>query len=43
MIYNDIFKMLFINDYVIIGCTCPKVAIFISANRSKLLVTGTYF
>ena len=43
MIYNDIFGMLFINDYVIVGCTCPKVAIFISANCSKLLVTGTSF
>ena len=43
MIYNDIFGMLFINDYLIIGCTCSKVAIFISANSSKLLVTGTSF
>ena len=43
MVYNDIFKMLFINDYVIIGCTCPKVANFISANSFKLLVTGTPF
>ena len=43
MIYNDIFGMLFIIDYVIVGCTCPKVAIFISANCSKLLVTGTSF
>ena len=35
--------MLFVNNFLITGYTCSRVAIFISVTSSELLVTGTSF
>ena len=40
---NGTFGMLFVNNFLIVGYTCSRVAIFVSGTRSEWLPTGTSF